>query len=103
VYVINNNRDDLKKSIEYIKNNDLSKEPVFKKTYEESNLYYKAYSDSCTIKKTVDGGGNYSIQVQPGDYTVIIESNGRLLMKKVLITTVKSKEVSNVDCRFGLN
>lgn len=63
-----------------------------------------------TYKTTVDGVGNFSIDVPPGKYNAIIVSVGRTKVNllevrgQIIIKSieVKSKEKMNIDCKFEL-
>jgi hypothetical protein len=63
------------------------------------------------IKRTVDGAGNYSVEVNPGTYYVFMRSNnrrgitvsqalGKIYCKKL---TIKENEVKDISHNFTLN
>lgn len=75
-----------------------------------NQLHAIKFDSENTYKATVDGAGNYTIQVSPGKYSVIIISEGRQgrglqVVGKIEATQyveVKSKETTNVDAKFSL-
>jgi hypothetical protein len=75
-----------------------------------SGSLFAIRTDKNTLKTTVDGVGNYSIEVPPGDYYVIfissgrkksnmLESSGNIIVESV---KVESKKTANVDAKFEL-
>lgn len=106
--------DDLYKSIESEQktlNNYAKDSTVFKLNEEKAFLKFNKITTNKDIyKTTVDGSGNFTIDVPPGKYNVIIVSVGRTKVNllehsgQILIKAieVKSKEKTSVDAKFEL-
>jgi len=104
--------DDLNKSItnkQEIVNNYAKDTTTFKQNEEKAYLILiKIKTNKDTYETTVDGVGNFTIDVPPGKYNVLIisvgrtkvnllEVDGQLIIKS---TEVKSKAKTNIDVKF---
>jgi hypothetical protein len=104
--------DDLNKSIkstEVILNSYAKDETTFKQKEDKAfNSLHRIMANKDTYKTTVDGVGNFSVEVPPGKYNVIIisvgrkkldllELDGQIIIKSI---EVKSKEKTNIDVKF---
>ncbi len=104
--------DDLNKSIKEnlaIVNNYAKDTIMFKQNEEKAyNILYRIITNKNTYKTTVDGIGNFSIDVPPGKYNVLIvsagrtkanllEINGQIIIRKI---EVKTKAKTNIDVKF---
>lgn len=104
--------DDLNKSITYkqeILNSYAKDTTTFKQNEEKAyRILSKITSNKDTYKTTVDGVGNFTIDVPPGKYNVLIISVGRTKVNLLEVggqlmiksTEVKSKAKSNIDVKF---
>ena len=104
--------DDLKKTIsngQSIVNNYAKDSTTFKLNEEKAySILNRITTDKNTYKTTVDGVGNFTIDVPPGKYNVIIFSVGRTKVNLLevggqIITKsieVKTKAKTNIDVKF---
>jgi len=104
--------DDLKKTIsteQEVLNSYAKDTTTFEQNEEKTyNILNRITINKNTYKTTVDGVGNFTIDIPPGKYNVLIISVGRTKVNllevggQIIINSieVKSKEKTNIDVKF---